>query len=300
MSCIEEAVSFACENEALIGVLSRPRSTTETGVVIIVGGPQYRVGSHRQFVLLARALADGGFAVLRFDVRGMGDSGGEPRSFDTAGDDVAAAIDALQRRVPGVKRIVLLGLCDGASAALLYCQAKDDARVCGLCLLNPWVRSEASLAVTHVKHYYTRRLLQPEFWRKLARGEVGAAAARAALRSVRTALAAKEASSAIARHPPFQERMAEGWSRFEGNILLVLSGDDYTAKEFIEHVRQSAAWKGALRRGKLVRHELPDADHTFSSGVARVAMETLTVNWLRESSSETSSPTTLPASSVER
>jgi hypothetical protein len=46
-------------------------------VVIIVVGPQYRAGLHRQFVSLARTLSTAGFLVLRYDYRGMGDSDGE-------------------------------------------------------------------------------------------------------------------------------------------------------------------------------------------------------------------------------
>jgi len=62
-------------------------------VLIIVGGPQYRVGSHRQFVLLARHLAAQGIPVMRFDVRGMGDSKGKPRNFGQLDDDLRAATD---------------------------------------------------------------------------------------------------------------------------------------------------------------------------------------------------------------
>ena len=39
-------------------------------MVIVVGGPQYRAGSHRQFTLLARHIAAAGYPVLRFDARG--------------------------------------------------------------------------------------------------------------------------------------------------------------------------------------------------------------------------------------
>jgi exosortase A-associated hydrolase 1 len=303
MNWVDEAIAFACGDDTLIAVLSRPTAPAETGVVVIVGGPQYRAGSHRQFVLLARAMAGVGFPVLRFDVRGMGDSSGSPRGFEATGRDVEAAIDALQRRVAAVRQVVLVGLCDGASAALLYCHERNDRRVRGLCLLNPWVRSETSLAVTHVKHYYTRRLLQREFWTKLARGEVGLSAAVAAWRSVRLAASGARALNKTASPKgelPFQQRMADAWISFEGSILLVLSGDDYTAKEFIEHVRQSAPWKGALERGKLDRHELAGADHTFSNGGPRAAMENLIVKWLRRLSCETFPPAALPASSLER
>ena len=65
----------------LIGMLHRPESAdARRAVVVLVGGPQYRVGSHRQFVLLARELCRRGIAVLRFDFSGMGDSDGEHRA----------------------------------------------------------------------------------------------------------------------------------------------------------------------------------------------------------------------------
>ena len=42
------------------------------GMLIVVGGPQYRAGSHRQFTLLARDVAATGVPTMRFDYRGMG------------------------------------------------------------------------------------------------------------------------------------------------------------------------------------------------------------------------------------
>src|SRR5262245_37346209 len=51
------AVQFDCEGQRLFGILSQPASPGRRGVLIVVGGPQYRAGSHRQFTLLARDLA---------------------------------------------------------------------------------------------------------------------------------------------------------------------------------------------------------------------------------------------------
>ena len=53
------AVQFDCEGLRLFGVLSQPAEPGRRGVLLVVGGPQYRVGSHRQFTLLARDLAAG-------------------------------------------------------------------------------------------------------------------------------------------------------------------------------------------------------------------------------------------------
>jgi uncharacterized protein len=275
MSQTDEAAWFRCADVALLGVLSVPSEPADTGVVVVVGGPQYRVGSHRQFVLLARALATAGYPVLRFDYRGMGDSGGSQREFQSVTEDIGSAISCLSGRFPNLKRVVLWGLCDGASAALIYCHDTQDPRVGGLCLLNPWVRSDASLAETHVKHYYAQRLMQREFWAKLVRGEVLWKAPAEFLRSVHVA-----ASGAAPAPDSYQQRMASAWASFTGGLLLILSGQDFTAKEFLGQLARERIWVDALRRPRLTRLDLPQADHTFSDTASRRAVEASTVNWI--------------------
>ena len=92
----EQTLSFQCAGDVLQGVVTLPSSTRQPaaarGVVVVVGGPQYRAGSHRQFTLLARALAARGIPVLRFDCRGMGDSEGAQRDFEQLDDDIGAAV----------------------------------------------------------------------------------------------------------------------------------------------------------------------------------------------------------------
>lgn len=278
----EEAVLFGCEDHRLLGVLHHPATQAPpelatTGVVVIVGGPQYRAGSHRQFVHLARALAAAGHPVLRFDVRGMGDSTGTLHTFEDITPDVGAAIDALLERESSVRRVVLWGLCDGASAALLYLHDRPDPRVQGLCLLNPWVRSEGSRAKTQVKHYYAQRLVDPNFWRKLISGRVGFGSLREAAQAV-ARVRQRSAGTSPARR--YQDRMADGLAAAAGPVLLVLSGRDLTAMEFIEFTRDEPVWQSQLTLPRLHTERLPDADHTFSGADLRAKVERLTLHWL--------------------
>lgn len=282
----EQALTFASQGHTLAGVLALPRAQArpDAGVVIIVGGPQYRAGSHRQFVLLARHLAATGYAVLRFDAAGMGDSTGPVPNFEQQDPDVQAALDALLVAVPSVSRVALWGLCDGASAALMYLARRGDARVQALCLANPWVRSETTQARAQVRHYYLDRLRQPAFWRKLLIGGVTTRALQDLWRNLRMAAQASPAATTDAAAPrSYQQLMAEGWRGFDGKILLLLSGNDYTAKEFADVAAASPMWSGALAKAGVERHDLAEADHTFSDHAQREQAERITAQWLLQS-----------------
>ena len=278
MNFREDAQLLPLAGDEMLAIVARPDDPGDCGVLIVVGGPQYRVGSHRQFLLLSRRLASEGYAVLRFDYRGMGDSSGSPRDFSDVSDDIGVAIDAFQRACPGVKRVVLWGLCDAAAAVLLYVQATGDRRIVGLVLLNPWVRSDTGLAQTQIKHYYGQRLLQKAFWIKLLSGRMQI---RKSLRSlIDTAILARGKRSASGLASSFQDRMAQGWRQFGGRVLLILSGDDLVAKEFVGYVASHANWLGLIDAKAVARVDIADADHTFSASVQRTRVENETLTWL--------------------
>ncbi len=280
----EQALAFPCAGEWLVGVVSLPLPPSlpaPRGVLVVVGGPQYRAGSHRQFALLARDLAAQGIPAMRFDVRGMGDSGGTPRGFEDQDADLRAAIDAFMAAVPGMREVVLWGLCDGASAAAMY--AGSDPRVGGLVLLNPWVRTEESLAKATLKHYYRERLLAPELWKKIAGGRFDVRAAVASLfgqlrKAVHPPAAAPDGATCGASLP---ERMHGGLARFPGPVLLVLSGADLTAREFADLSAASPQWRQLLGAPRFTRRELAPADHTFSRRAWRDQVAAWTAEWVR-------------------
>ncbi len=274
---------FECEGSRLIGVVTRPERPHKTGVVIVVGGPQYRAGSHRQFTLLARELAQNSIASIRFDYRGMGDSEGEMRNFENIDADINAAVDVLMTQVPEIEQIALWGLCDGASAALYYSQT--DVRVRGLMLLNPWVHSEAGAARARLKYYYLARLLSLSFWTKLLGGKVKLNASlndlTYAARQVREPEhAALTSATSRQGSVDYINRMLVALKKYTGSVHIILSGKDLTGQEFRALLQHNKSWNIACNRPQNKMTVLKDANHTFSEAAWRKQVETLTVNWI--------------------
>lgn len=274
-------IVFRCGPDRLLGILHLPVAALDTGVLFVVGGPQYRVGSHRQYLTTARDLAQAGIPVFRFDGRGMGDSDGPTRSFDEIfdlDDDIQAAIDAFAAHSPGLRKVVLWGLCGSCCANLFY--AYRDHRVGGMVLVNPWVRSDSSLARARLWHYYPRRVLDPSFWRAVARGDLQIAGSLASFMGVAWASLVAPPEHEVAHVVPFTKRMLDGLQRFSGPVLFILSGDDLTAREFADLAAQSPAWRRTMASPRIQCQTLPGADHTFSSRPSRTAATERVLKWI--------------------
>lgn len=279
MALDERALAFRCGGDTLYGIATLPDGPCARGVLVVVGGPQYRAGSHRQFTLLARYLATAGIAAMRFDYRGMGDSEGDARGFEDIGADLGAAIDAFMAVVPGMREVVLWGLCDGASAIAMY--AGGDARVAGLVMLNPWVRTDEGIARTTLKHYYRARLGDPAFWRKMVQGKFDIMGSlRSMLRLARTA-AARPREAQTAPAAPYLERMRAGLQAFTGPVLVIIGGADLTGREFCDLSGAASGWKRLLAAPRVTQRLLDQADHTFSRRAWRDQVAAWTCDWLR-------------------
>lgn len=282
----EIPVIFECQEQQLIGIIHQSDGMATVGVLVVVGGPQYRVGSHRQFVLLTRYLAAQGIPAMRFDVCGMGDSEGQSRSFQQLDDDIHAAIDCFLEACPTLSHVVLWGLCDAASAALFY--GYQDSRVKGLVLLNPWVFTEQGAAKTYLKHYYLQRLFSKDLWRKILLLKFDYTNSMASLLNLlkqavgRTK--APQATDMLVRVDDSMAlpiRMRECLRQFAHPVLLILSGRDLTADEFKEAVKGDPEWQSLLSEARVARRDFAEADHTFSSSAWRDQVAEWTAGWVK-------------------
>jgi hypothetical protein len=161
---IERALAFG-RDAGLAGVLAEPNPPDAVAgapaIVMWNVGIQHRIGPYRIQVDIARDLARRGYASLRFDLSGMGDS--EARQ-DTrpdqerALDDVNEAMAVLEKR-RGARTFVPIGFCSSVDAA--HALALDDSRVVGACFLEGYAYRTEGFWLR-----YPRRLLDPQRWRR--------------------------------------------------------------------------------------------------------------------------------------
>lgn len=123
-----EPLFFNQETNPLFGCYHPGRGQTarNCGVVLCYPmGHEYLV-CHRAFRQLAQRLSLEGFATLRFDYRGCGDSAGDYRDGGIAQwvSDICSAVEEIRRRA-GVESVCLVGCRLGASLALLAGLAPD-------------------------------------------------------------------------------------------------------------------------------------------------------------------------------
>ncbi|QBG36528.1 hydrolase 1, exosortase A system-associated [Litorilituus sediminis] len=259
LNMIEQGVVFYSRNKQLVAIEHQALEKSSQGLVLVVGGPQTRVGSHRLFVHLARALAKQGVHVFRFDYTGAGDSEGEVTQFTDIQADIDAALSCFAKRNPDINAFSLLGLCDAASAILLYLKQKQDARIERVFLLNPWVRQELTQAKMFLGSYYLKRLTSLDFWKKFFTGKVNVTQSGKEIKQYSNIVRSSSATSTS-----FVDDMLQGLVTFNGDSHIILSGNDLTADEFRVLCQSNHHWQDAVASRLVQQHTVKLADHTFS------------------------------------
>jgi hypothetical protein len=130
-----EDVSFAGAEPSVVlaGSLTRPRAEHPLPAIVLIHGSgltdrDSTYERHKPLLVLADALTRAGYAVLRYDKRGVGLSSGDFRAattLDFAGDAAAAMRYLRTRSEIDSKRIALVGHSEGGTIAALLSATSD-------------------------------------------------------------------------------------------------------------------------------------------------------------------------------
>ena len=131
----EDATFIEAADQELFCVVHRPASTPRVGVVFcpsLFAEEQKMYGTQ---VLTARALADAGFAAVRFHYRGTGHSGGviDALTVETMLEDVSRARAYLEE----MTGVMPLGFCGGRFGGLMAALAAQAHQAAALMLWEP-------------------------------------------------------------------------------------------------------------------------------------------------------------------
>jgi len=172
----DEQVHIPANGFSLAGTVSKPSEPAATNTagaarnpaVILIGGSGPADRDAMVFGIpilgqIANALADAGFLVLRYDKRGIGQSGGraESASLTDFADDVRATVRMLgERRDVDPKRIAVVGHSEGGAVALIA--AAKEKRIGAVGLMGANGVSGADLVLAQQQHLLNRSTFSPE------------------------------------------------------------------------------------------------------------------------------------------
>jgi len=232
-------------------------SDRSTGLLIVSGGNEVRMGAHRGMASLAARLAATGTPVFRYDRRGIGDSSGENRGFLESAPDIAAAAATFAAET-GIRRMVAFGNCDAATALALF---HGVAGIDALVLANPWVVASGGdlPPAAAIRARYAERLRDPRTLARLVRGGVN-------LRKVSSGLSKifsrkSEADAALTK------RFIEALDGSSTPTSIILASRDATALAFMDAVK-------AVKIHAVI-HTLDTASHSFAREADQAALESI-------------------------
>jgi len=276
----EEAVSFRSAENTLYGTLGLPEREPRGGVVLVHGWTGCRMGPHRILVESARRLNAIGFATLRFDISGRGESEGDPfaTDLDRMIDDTAAAAREMRRRLPGGSPIALWGMCSGGNVSLGALTLDSDIAAAVCWSTYPFQSQRKSAQdvkrTGHMLGEYVRKVFRLETWKKLVTGRIQ-------FRMVFRALFGHFGKKRDEESRNLQEsvrdaEIVQDLGNYKGRLLFLFGGADPEAAD-------ARRMFGELFASRCVRadfDEIPGANHNFYSLEWKHAAIERSAEWL--------------------
>lgn len=160
----DEDVFIASTGFSLAATATKPATApARMPAVVLVGGPGRQDRDETQYGVsifgeLAGRLAENGYLVVRFDKRGLGQSGGRPEhaGLNEYADDVISIVDWLKRRRDvDSNRIVVVTHGEGSAVGMLAASRKKDIK--GLAMLAAPGLSGREVVLEQQRQTLTRR-----------------------------------------------------------------------------------------------------------------------------------------------
>ena len=245
----------------MFGLLSRPPDgiACDTAVVLFNAGILHRPGPFRTNVLLSRALAALGYATLRFDMPGVGDSlQFADRSLEQT---TRAVLDRLQD-ITGCQQFVVGGICSAADVG--WKLALADSRVAGILMIDGLARKGLWFTIARA----ARAIRTPlSAWPGKLRRHV----ARAPV-STETVENLRDWPVPGETRPLLAKLLGRGVK-----VLMIYTG----GTSYFLHARQFRSTFGANADSAAIDfHFWPRCDHMFFSVSDRKLLITATGNWM--------------------
>ena len=213
---MRRVMCFPCAGDTLFATLDE--APGKTGLLIVSGGNEIRIGAHRGMALLAQRLAARGIPVFRFDRRGIGDSTGSNGGFLSSGPDIGCAAATFSAEA-GIEQLVAFGNCDAATALALFGQTAGIDR---LILANPWLvePTDDLPPAAAIRSRYAEKLKDPrELWRLVSGGVNIAKLAKGLTRVAATSAESNDLAL----------RVAAALAQWQDRATILLATGDATA-----------------------------------------------------------------------
>lgn len=250
-SIMRRTLSFNCEGSDCHATLDGDPQAT-TGLFIVSGGNEIRIGAHRGMAKLSGDIAAAGHSCFRFDRRGIGDSAGDNAEFEGSAADITAALAAFRRACPRLTHITAFSNCDGASALIMHGVTGIDAYVLG----NIWVieGQDDMPPPAAIKARYLERITDPKSWVRLFTGAV----------NIRKLFGGLMKLMRPAPPSSLPLKIAHGLADIAAPVTILLAKGDATAIAFAD-VWRSETFKIARGKPNIAVTEMDSASHSFAS-----------------------------------
>ena len=265
--------------EILVGVLHQTANQPRGSLLFLHGWSGYRTGPHQMLTRAARHFGALGWNSLRFDFAGRGDSEGDTElaTLATMRDDAFDALELLRRKSESGP-LIAVGLCSGCEIAV----AAANPNWNGIALWSapifaalPENSGQQKKRAANLGKY-ARKLLNPQTYLKIARGQVDTAAVGKAMKGGGGAAQKNVESREAGQLPPgFRQNSLANWKKYAHPVLQIYGDADPIAA-------QARDWYVANSARPPLVEMVAGANHSFYGLEWEKQVFELTENWLNQ------------------